>query len=61
MKFEELKERSDFVIVVGCEGFSLFGKSELNLKLARNLNAPIFDENASELRALKFKLKASNN
>ena len=51
-KFEELKERSDFVIVVGCEGFSVFGKSELNLKLARNLNAPVFDEDASELRAL---------
>lgn len=56
-KFEELKERSDFVIVVGCEGFSLFGKSELNLKLARNLNAPVFDENASELRALNLNSK----
>ena len=56
-KFEELKERSDFVIVVGCEGFSVFGKSELNLKLARNLNAPIFDENASELRALNLNSK----
>ena len=54
-KFEELKERSDFVIVVGCEGFSVFGKSELNLKLARNLNAPVFDENASELKALNLK------
>ena len=56
-KFEELKERSDFVIVVGCESFSLFGKSELNLKLARNLNAPVFDENASELRALNLNSK----
>ena len=56
-KFEELKERSDFVIVVGCEGFSVFGKSELNLKLARNLNAPVFDENASELRALNLNSK----
>lgn len=51
-KFEELKAKSDFVIVLGCESFSVFGKSELNLKLARNLNAPIFDENASELKAL---------
>ena len=56
-KFEELKERSDFVIVVGCEGFSVFGKSELNLKLARNLNAPVFDKNASELRALNLNSK----
>ena len=56
-KFEELKAKSDFVIVVGCEGFSVFGKSELNLKLARNLNAPIFDENASELRALNLNSK----
>lgn len=56
-KFEELKERSDFVIVVGCEGFGVFGKSELNLKLARNLNAPVFDENASELRALNLNSK----
>ena len=56
-KFEELKEGSDFVIVVGCEGFSVFGKSELNLKLARNLNAPVFDENASELRALNLNSK----
>ena len=56
-KFEELKEGSDFVIVVGCEGFSLFGKSELNLKLARNLNAPVFDKNASELRALNLNSK----
>ena len=56
-KFEELKERSDFVIVVGCEGFSVFGKSELNLKLARNLNAPVFDENANELRALNLNSK----
>ena len=55
--FEELKAKSDFVIVVGCEGFSVFGKSELNLKLARNLNAPIFDENASELRALNLNSK----
>ncbi len=51
-KFEELKAKSDFVIVIGCEGFSVFGKSEINLKLARNLNAPVFDENASELKAL---------
>ena len=56
-KFEELKERSDFIIVVGCEGFSVFGKSELNLKLARNLNAPVFDKNASELRALNLNSK----
>ena len=56
-KFEEIKAKSDFVIVVGCEGFSVFGKSELNLKLAINLNAPIFDENASELRALNFNSK----
>lgn len=56
-KFEELKAKSDFVVVVGCEGFSLFGKSELNLKLARNLNAPVFDENASELRALNLNSK----
>ena len=56
-KFEELKAKSDFVIVVGCEGFSVFGKSELNLKLARNLNAPIFDENASELRVLNLNSK----
>ena len=56
-KFEELKAKSDFVVVVGCEGFSVFGKSELNLKLARNLNAPIFDENASELRALNLNSK----
>ena len=51
-KFEELKAKSDFVIVLGCESFSVFGKSELNLKLARNLNTPVFDENASELKAL---------
>ncbi|WP_178139932.1 phosphate acetyltransferase [uncultured Campylobacter sp.] len=51
-KFEELKAKSDFVIVLGCDSFSVFGKSELNLKLARNLNAPVFDENASELKAL---------
>ena len=56
-KFEELKAKSDFVIVVGCEGFSVFGKSELNLKLARNLNAPVFDENANELRALNLNSK----
>ncbi|MBF0898204.1 MAG: phosphate acetyltransferase, partial [Campylobacter concisus] len=56
-KFEELKAKSDFVVVVGCEGFSVFGKSELNLKLARNLNAPVFDENASELRALNLNSK----
>ena len=56
-KFEELKAKSDFVIVVGCEGFSVFGKSELNLKLARNLNAPVFDKNASELRALNLNSK----
>ena len=56
-KFEELKAKSDFVVVVGCEGFSVFGKSELNLKLARNLNAPIFDENANELRALNLNSK----
>jgi len=56
-KFEELKAKSDFVIVVGCEGFSVFGKSELNLKLARNLDAPVFDENASELRALNLNSK----
>ena len=56
-KFEELKDKSDFVIVVGCEGFSVFGKSELNLKLARNLNAPVFDENANELRALNLNSK----
>ena len=56
-KFEELKAKSDFVVVVGCEGFSLFGKSELNLKLARNLNAPVFDEDASELRALNLNSK----
>lgn len=55
--FEELKAKSDFVIVIGCEGFSPFGKSELNLKLARNLNAPVFDENASELRALNLNSK----
>ena len=35
----------------------VFGKSELNLKLARNLNTPIFDENASELRALSLNSK----
>ena len=51
-KFEELKAKSDFVIVLGCESFSVFGKSELNLKLARNLNTPIFDEHVSELKAL---------
>ena len=56
-KFEELKAKSDFVVVVGCEGFSVFGKSELNLKLARNLNAPVFDENANELRALNLNSK----
>ncbi|WP_298036714.1 phosphate acetyltransferase [uncultured Campylobacter sp.] len=56
-KFEELKERSDFVVVIGCEGFSVFGKSELNLKLARNLNTPVFDENAIELRALNLNSK----
>jgi len=56
-KFEELKEGSDFVVVVGCEGFSVFGKSELNLKLARNLNTPVFDENANELRALNLNSK----
>ena len=56
-KFEELKAKSDFVIVVGCEDFSVFGKSELNLKLARNLNAPIFDENANELRTLNLNSK----
>ena len=56
-KFEVIKAKSDFVIVVGCEGFSVFGKSELNLKLARNLNAPVFDENASELRALNLNSK----
>ena len=56
-KFEELKAKSDFVIVIGCEGFSVFGKSELNLKLARNLNTPVFDENASELRALNLNSK----
>ena len=51
-KFDEVKAKSDFVIVLGCESFSVFGKSELNLKLARNLNTPVFDKNASELRAL---------
>ena len=56
-KFEEIKAKSDFVIVVGCEGFSVFGKSELNLKLARNLNTPVFDENANELRALNLNSK----
>ena len=56
-KFEELKAKSDFVIVLGCESFSVFGKSELNLKLARNLNAPIFDKNASELKALNLNSK----
>ena len=56
-KFEELKTKNNFVIVIGCESFSVFGKSELNLKLARNLNAPIFDENANELRALNLNSK----
>ena len=56
-KFDEVKAKSDFVIVLGCESFSVFGKSELNLKLARNLNAPVFDENASELKALNLNSK----
>ncbi|MBR8465864.1 phosphate acetyltransferase [Campylobacter sp. faydin G-140] len=49
--FEEIKANSDFVIVVGCCGFSLFGEGELNLKIAKNLNCPIYEN--ENLKALK--------
>ncbi|MBE3606869.1 phosphate acetyltransferase [Campylobacter sp. RM13119] len=50
-KFENLKAQNDFVIIKGCESFSVFGKNELNLKIAKNLNAPIFE--LKNLKALK--------
>lgn len=52
-KFEKQKEQNDFVIVVGCENFSVFGACELNLKIAKNLNCPVFEpQNFKALKAL---------
>ncbi|WP_169755042.1 phosphate acetyltransferase [Campylobacter curvus] len=52
-KFEKQKEQNDFVIVVGCENFSVFGACELNLKIAKNLNCPVFEpRNFKALKAL---------
>ncbi|WP_169778411.1 phosphate acetyltransferase [Campylobacter curvus] len=52
-KFEKQKEQNDFVIVVGCENFSVFGAYELNLKIAKNLNCPVFEpQNFKALKVL---------
>ncbi|AQW81129.1 phosphate acetyltransferase [Campylobacter pinnipediorum] len=50
-KFNEFKKGNDFVIVVGCDGFGIIGKYELNLKIAKNLNCPIYE--IKNLNALK--------
>ncbi|MCD8213285.1 MAG: phosphate acetyltransferase [Campylobacter sp.] len=52
-KFENQKAQNDFIIVVGCAGFSVFGANELNLKIAKNLNCPVFaPDNFKALKAL---------
>ena len=52
-KFEKQKKQNDFVIVVGCENFSVFGACELNLKIAKNLNCPVFEpQNFKALKVL---------
>ncbi|MGH1599980.1 phosphate acetyltransferase [Campylobacter majalis] len=47
-KFEAVKNENDFVIVVGCEGFGVVGRFELNLKIAKNLNTPVYSCNNKE-------------
>lgn len=52
-RFENFKQSHDFVVVLGCDGFGVFGKYELNLKIAKNLNTPVFEcKNLDDLRAL---------
>lgn len=56
--FESLKAQNDFVIVLGCEGFGVFGKYELGLQIAKNLNTPIYEkQNLAALKSLNANSK----
>ena len=57
-RFEKASEGREFLIIAGCEGIGLIGKTELNLKIARHLNSPVFErENLNELRAINASSK----
>ena len=57
-RFEKASEGREFLIIAGCEGIGLIGKTELNLKIARHLNSPVFErENLNELRAINANSK----
>ena len=57
-RFEKASEGREFLIIASCEGIGLIGKTELNLKIARHLNSPVFEcENLNELRAINANSK----
>ncbi|BCX79588.1 phosphate acetyltransferase [Campylobacter sp. 19-13652] len=51
-EFDAFSTKFEATIVVGVAGFSVFEPLTLNLKIAKNLNTPIYDKDAADLNII---------